>query len=88
MLLADTRKLHVLSRDDTKWVAEEINPKYLELGITHEAFIVPQDKCGETAVMDYISESNSSSSYITKIFSDFEEARNWLKEVQAAKSAR
>lgn len=81
-LLADTRKLHVLSADDTSWVSREINPKYIESGCRYEAFLAPRDICGESAVKNYIDESTSAGPFTTKMFSSLSEAKSWLMEVQ------
>lgn len=80
-LLADTRTLGVISRDNVQWVTEEINPLYLEAGVQFEAFVLSKDAFGQIAVNRYVSQTTAQGDFIVQIFDDFEKAKNWLKSV-------
>lgn len=82
-LLADTRNLQAISPKDIDWVAKEMNHRYVELGCHYEAFIVPQDVFGQAAVRRYTKQSTSAGTFITNIFSNSTDAKNWLREVQS-----
>lgn len=80
-LLADTRTLGVISRNDVQWVTEEINPLYLEAGAQFEAFVFSKDAFGQIAVNRYVTQTTTKGDFIVQIFDDLEEAKNWLKSL-------
>lgn len=80
-LLADTRTLNVVSRNDVQWVTEEINPLYLEVGVQFEAFVLSKDAFGQLAVNRYVSQTTAQGEFIVQIFNDLEVAKAWLKSV-------
>lgn len=80
-LLADTRTLGVVSRDDVQWVSNEINPLYLEVGTQFEAFVLSQDAFGQMAVKRYVSQTTEKGSFTVQMFTDIDEAKAWLKSV-------
>ena len=82
-LLADTRNLSLISPADTKWVASEINPRYVELGCHYEAFIVPENEYGKFSIDSYIRHSTSMGPMITRKFTNIAKAKSWLKAVNS-----
>lgn len=80
-LLADTRTLNVVSRNDIQWVTDEINPLYLEIGVQFEAFVLSKDAFGQVAVNRYVTQTLKQGSFHVQIFDDLEEAKQWLKSV-------
>jgi len=80
-LLADTRTLGVVSREDVAWVSSEINPLYLEAGSQFEAFVLSQDAFGQMAVKRYASQTTEKGSFTVQMFTDIDEAKAWLKSV-------
>jgi hypothetical protein len=80
-LLADTRTLGVISRNDVEWVTQEINPLYLEAGAQFEAFVLSKDAFGQIAVNRYVSQTTAKGEFIVQIFDDLEKAKDWLKSV-------
>ncbi len=80
-LLADTRTLNVVSRNDIQWVTEEINPLYLENDVHFEAFVLSKDAFGQVAVNHYVTQTLKQGAFYVQMFDDLEEAKNWLKSV-------
>lgn len=80
-LLADTRRLGVLPRQDVDWVNQEINPRYLENGASHEAFVLPRDAFGATAVKRYVMSNDQHGPFTVGLFEDIATARDWLRQV-------
>lgn len=80
-LLADTRTLGVISREDLTWVVEEINPRYIELECQYEAFVVSQDMFGQTALQRYTTQTTASGSFVVQIFDTLDNAKDWLKSL-------
>lgn len=80
-LLADTRTLGVISRNDVQWVSDEINPIYLEVGVQFEAFVLSKDAFGQVAVNRYVSQTTEKGEFIVQIFNDMEKAKAWLKSI-------
>lgn len=80
-MLADTRKLNVVSPKDLDWINEEINPQYVKSGASFEAFVIPEDIFGEKSVKKYIESTTSEGIFTVKMFTTIEEAKEWLKEV-------
>jgi hypothetical protein len=80
-LLGDTRTLGVISREDMKWLVEDMTPFYVEAGAKYEAFIVSKDAFGQLAVNRYTSQTTEKEYLVAKIFDNTEEALDWLKSV-------
>jgi hypothetical protein len=80
-LLADTRTLNVVSRNDIQWVTDEINPLYLEAGVQFEAFVLSKDAFGQVAVNRYVTQTLKQGAFYVQMFDDIEEAKDWLKSV-------
>lgn len=80
-LLADTRTLGVLQRQDLAWVAEEINPRYVAAGATHEAFVLSEDEFGKLSVKRYMVNTTSQGDFTVNMFDSMEKAKAWLREV-------
>ena len=84
MWLAETSKLRVISNEDRQWVEEVFNPKLFAAGLTHMAVVIPKNAFGEIAIKD-IAETNEkyeqkAISYHMKLFGEYTEAQNWLKQ--------
>ncbi len=78
-MLADTRTLGALTRVDLEWVTNEINPLYVDAGVTHEAFIVSQDVFGTSALNRYTKQTTEHGIFTVQLFDDIEKAKTWLK---------
>jgi len=80
--LADTRK-HVVQPDkDTKWVADEWNPRALKEGINHVAFVLPENVFGGLSVKKYAENTEKKTNeMVVQMFGDLESAKNWFKKV-------
>ena len=80
--LADTSK-HVVQPDkDTKWVADEWNPRALKAGIHHVAFVLPENVFGNMSVKKYADNSQKNGdSMVVQMFGDIRSAKNWFKNL-------
>lgn len=78
--LADTTK-HVVQPDkDTKWVADEWNPRALKAGIFHVAFVLPENVFGGISVKKYAETSEKKGdSMIVQMFGDIDSAKRWFR---------
>lgn len=78
--LADTTK-HVVQPDkDTKWVADEWNPRALKAGIYHVAFVLPENVFGGISVKKYAETSEKKGdSMVVQMFGDINSAKTWFK---------
>lgn len=81
--LADTRK-HVVQPDkDTKWVADEWNPRALKNGIYHIAFVLPENVFGGLSVKKYAENTErKKDEMIIQMFGDIEAAKNWFRNLK------
>jgi hypothetical protein len=80
--LADTRK-HVVQPDkDTKWVADEWNPRALGAGICHVAFVLPENVFGGTYVKKYAENNEKKEDkMVVQMFGDIDSAKRWFKNL-------
>lgn len=80
--LADTSK-HVVQPDkDTRWVAEEWNPKALKEGIQHVAFVLPDNVFGGMSIKKYAEAAEKKDEMIIQMFGDIQSAKNWFKKLE------
>lgn len=77
-IISDTRKHKVVIREDTNWVAEQINPQLIKHGLKKIAFIMPQIMTAKISVEKF-SESSSKELQIGH-FAEMDQAVNWIKE--------
>jgi hypothetical protein len=80
-MLADTRMLGVINHKDLEWVTAEINPLYVEAGVTHEAFILSENAFGAASLNRYITQTTIYGKFTVKLFNDLDEAKDWLQTV-------
>jgi hypothetical protein len=80
--LADTSK-HVVQPDqDTKWVADEWNPRALKAGINHVAFVLPENVFGGISVKKYANNSEKKGdNMVVQMFGTLESAKDWFKNL-------
>jgi hypothetical protein len=78
--LADTRK-HVVQPDkDTKWVADEWNPRALKGGINHVAFVLPENVFGNASVKRYADNTlQKKDEMVVQMFGDIKSAKDWFR---------
>lgn len=81
--LADTSK-HVVQPDsDTKWVADEWNPRALKAGIQHVAFVLPENVFGNASVKRYAENNDKKSDkMVVQMFGDVNSAKEWFRKLQ------
>jgi hypothetical protein len=87
--LADTRK-HVVQPDkDTRWVADEWNPRALKAGINHVAFVLPENVFGGISVKKYAETTEKKdNTMVVQMFGDIESAKKWFRQLSRAAVAR
>lgn len=80
--LADTTK-HVVQPDkDTQWVADSWNPRAIEGGIRHVAFVLPENVFGGMSVKKYAENSEKKGDSIeVQMFGNVESAKAWFKKL-------
>jgi hypothetical protein len=80
--LADTRK-HVVQPDkDTKWVADEWNPRALKGGIYHVAFVLPENVFGNASVKRYADNTlQKKDEMVVQMFGDIKTAKDWFRNI-------
>ncbi len=80
--LADTRK-HVVQPDkDTKWVADEWNPRALKGGIYHVAFVLPENVFGNASVKRYADNTiQKKDEMVVQMFGDIKSAKDWFRNL-------
>ncbi|HEY9004827.1 hypothetical protein [Ohtaekwangia sp.] len=80
--LADTSK-HVVQPDkDTKWVADEWNPRALKAGIYHVAFVLPDNVFGNMSVKKYADNSEKKGdNMVVQMFGDLKTAKDWFRNL-------
>ena len=80
--LADTRK-HVVQPDkDTKWVADEWNPRALQGGIYHVAFVLPENVFGNASVKRYADNTlQKKDEMVVQMFGDIKSAKDWFRKI-------
>jgi hypothetical protein len=80
--LADTSK-HVVQPDqDTKWVADEWNPRAIKAGIHHVAFVLPENVFGNLSVKKYANNSEKKGdAMVVQMFGTVDSAKAWFKNL-------
>jgi hypothetical protein len=81
--LADTRK-HVVQPDkDTKWVADEWNPRALKGGIRHVAFVLPDNVFGNASIKRYADNTVKKKDEMdVQMFGDITSAKDWFRNLK------
>lgn len=81
--LADTSK-HVVQPDkDTKWVADEWNPRALKGGIHHVAFVLPENVFGNASVKRYADNTLQKKDEMqVQMFGDINSAKEWFRNLK------
>lgn len=80
--LADTSK-HVVQPDkDTQWVAQDWNPRALQAGINHVAFVLPDNVFGNMSVKKYSdSTEKKGDNMVVQMFGDLASAKRWFRNL-------
>ena len=80
--LADTSK-HVVQPDkDTKWVADDWNPRAIKAGIFHVAFVLPENVFGGMSVKKYVENTDKKGdNMVVQMFGNIDSAKSWFKSL-------
>jgi hypothetical protein len=76
LLYGDASRMEVIKLEDMEYLATYINPLYEEVGITHQAVIMPKDFLSQQSVKNY-EEFSKSGKMLTNVFVTEEEAMKW-----------
>jgi len=77
LLFADVTKLELISANDIEWLTNEVNPRYKELGFTHQAVIQPKSQIAQKNVSKY---EGNIDGFETRIFNNDLDARRWFND--------
>ena len=73
----DARNIGPISPQDTKWIVDELFPRFLAAHLKKEAFVVPASAVGRMVVKNYKSKVNEMIEI--KEFDSAEAAKDWLR---------
>jgi len=77
-IISDSLVLGVVKKEDTDWVAEDINPVLIKLGLKKIAFIVPDSVFAQIAVDNYKIEAKGA--LAVRYFKNMPDALSWIKD--------
>ena len=77
LLLADVSELELIREEDIDWLNEVVNPKYEQLGFTHQAVIAPKAEIAQNKVEPYHSDAENVP-FVTKVFHDEGACMKWF----------
>jgi len=78
-LLYDTRGLKVMSQEIQSWINEFWFPKAISMGISHMAFVVPENIFGEVSMKETNRKKEKEMGIDIKYFKCTNEAQEWVK---------
>ena len=80
-IISDTKDAALVSKDDTKWVAQVVTPQMVQHGLRYMAFIVPANVFTQIAVDNFKEDADS----VVKIryFDQVEDAKDWMSKSMA-----
>ena len=79
-VLADTRKMPVMSAEDQQWVQKEFMPRSVRSGLKYTAIIVPKSALTKMALRHIFDDAGDMPRQ-RAYFDSAEEAKDWLKSV-------
>lgn len=77
--LADTTTHKVQPKSDTDWVVSEWNPAAKAAGLTHVAFLLPNDTFAKASVNNYQSSAVKQGEIAIGMFPTYEQAAEWYQ---------
>lgn len=78
-ILVDTSKIKVIQKESQEWINEEWFPKAIQAGVTHMAFLIPQDFFGKVSVEATNKQIAQRGDIEIQYFTEATEARRWLR---------
>ena len=79
LIVADARKMKLISTADQKWIVEDWYPRALKAGFYCQALIVTENTFNEITVKQ-IADTYDANRVRTKYFKSYEEAEEWVIE--------
>lgn len=77
----DARNIGPISPQDTKWIIDELMPRFIASHLKKEAFVVPSSAVGKMVVKNYENQVNEMVEI--KVFDAVEAAKDWLRGLGA-----
>ncbi|RNI23354.1 STAS/SEC14 domain-containing protein [Rufibacter latericius] len=78
-ILVDTSKIKVIQKESQDWINNEWFPKAINAGVTHMAFLIPQDFFGKMSVESTNKHMAQRGDIEIQYFTDAKSARRWLR---------
>ncbi|ALI99312.1 STAS/SEC14 domain-containing protein [Rufibacter tibetensis] len=78
-ILVDTSKIKVIQKESQEWINNEWFPKAVNAGVTHMAFLIPQDYFGKVSVESTNKHMAQRGDIEIQYFTDEKSARRWLR---------
>ena len=75
--LADTSAHKIQHQSDTEWVATTWTPQAVKAGLTHIAFVIPENFFAHLSVQNYTESASSQKGVTIKMFGNIEKAKQW-----------
>ncbi|WP_181307764.1 hypothetical protein [Rufibacter sp. XAAS-G3-1] len=77
-ILADTSRIKIIQRESQQWINEEWFPRAVKAGVTHMAFLIPQDYFGKVSVESTNKPMAQRGDIDIQYFTNEKSARRWL----------
>jgi hypothetical protein len=77
-ILVDTSRIKIIQQENQQWVNEEWFPRAVKAGVTHMAFLIPQDYFGKVSVESTNKRMCQRGDIDIQYFTDLKTARRWL----------
>ncbi|WP_207436280.1 STAS/SEC14 domain-containing protein [Sabulibacter ruber] len=78
-ILVDTRQTRVIQQESQQWINQEWFPKAIKAGVTHMAFLTPEDFFGKVSVESTNKSAVQSGDIVINYFTNLDSARQWLQ---------
>ncbi len=81
-IISNTKDFAVVKKEDTDWVATQVTPLLVQLGLKYMAFIIPASAFTKISVDNF--KSKADDAVQIRYFDDQAKAKAWLESVDAA----
>ena len=84
-IISNTKDFAVVKKEDTDWVATQVTPLLVQLGLKYMAFILPSSAFTKISVDNF--KSKADDAVQIRYFDDQAKAKAWLESVDTAVAA-
>jgi hypothetical protein len=81
-IISNTKDFAVVKKEDTDWVATQVTPLLVQLGLKYMAFIIPSSAFTKISVDNF--KSKADDAVQIRYFDDQAKAKAWLESVDTA----